>query len=267
MDVQCATTKAQRLIRISTVGKLDYNVFLKADVLPNQSKTSVHSAWVFATSAHVVKDTGRPVAMLLPSYGRPGTENTKPDALSKQWEPLGPDPFLESKLFPLLGSWLHTFSSLWLIMEALRQEPDPGGDRPDKLYMPATGAWTFCAANFGGLVWTEISVLLLRFARYSHAARHPGLPPAKEHTLILFLVDCFSKACKFMPLPKLSSAKETVELFFSTWSGFTGRENDVCGSLSASSWELLRVCPLASTQKPTTRLRASIKTLPRLCGA
>ncbi|KAL7856164.1 hypothetical protein AOLI_G00197680 [Acnodon oligacanthus] len=141
MDVQCATTKAQRLIRISTVGKLDYNVFLKADVLPNQSKTSVHSAWVFATSAHVVKDTGRPVAMLLPSYGRPGSENTKPDALSKQWEPLGPDPFLESKLFPLLGSWLHTFSSLWLIMEALRQEPDPG-----------------------------------------------GLPPAKEHTVILVLV-------------------------------------------------------------------------------
>ncbi|KAL7855958.1 hypothetical protein AOLI_G00195620 [Acnodon oligacanthus] len=176
MDVQCATTKAQRLIRISTVGKLDYNVFLKADVLPNQSRTSVHSAWVFATSAHVVKDTGRPVAMLLPSYGRPGSENTKPDALSKQWEPVGPDPFLESKLFPLLGSWLHTFSSLWLIMEALRQEPDPG-----------------------------------------------GLPPAKEHTLILFLVDCFSKACKFMPLPKLSSAKETVELLFSTWSGFTGR--------------------------------------------
>ncbi|KAL7856171.1 hypothetical protein AOLI_G00197750 [Acnodon oligacanthus] len=220
MDVQCATTKAQRLIRISTVGKLDYNVFLKADVLPNQSRTSVHSAWVFATSADFVKDTGRPVAMLLPSYGRPGSENTKPDALSKQWEPLGPDPFLESKLFPLLGSWLHTFSSLWLIMEALRQEPDPG-----------------------------------------------GLPPAKEHTVILVLVDCFSKACKFMPLPKLSSAEETVELFFSTWSGFTGRENDVCGSLSASSWELLRVCPLASTQKPTTRLRASIKTLPRLCGA
>ncbi|KAL7856158.1 hypothetical protein AOLI_G00197620 [Acnodon oligacanthus] len=220
MDVQCATTKAQRLIRISTVGKLDCNVFLKADVLPNQSRTSVHSAWVFATSAHVVKDTGRPVAMLLPSYGRPGSENTKPDALSKQWEPVGPDPFLESKLFPLLGSWLHTFSSLWLIMEALRQEPDPGGQHP-----------------------------------------------AKEHTVILFLVDCFSKACKFMRLPKLSSVKETVELFFSTWSGFTGRENDVCGSLSASSWELLRVCPLASTQKPTTRLRASIKTLPRLCGA
>ncbi|KAL7856067.1 hypothetical protein AOLI_G00196710 [Acnodon oligacanthus] len=180
MDVQCATTKAQRLIRISTVGKLDYNVFLKADVLPNQSKTSVHSAWVFATSADVVKDTGRPVAMLLPSYGRS------------------------------------------VVLK-------------------------------NGFAFVDTAIICL--------------PPAKEHTVILVLVDCFSKAGKFMPLPKLSSAKETVELFFSTWSGFTGRENDVCGSLSASSWELLRVCPLASTQKPTTRLRASIKTLPRLCGA
>ncbi|KAL6467052.1 hypothetical protein MHYP_G00248560 [Metynnis hypsauchen] len=69
MDVQCTTTKAQRLISFSTVGKLDNNVFLKADVLPNQSRTSVHSAGVFATSTDIVKDTGSPVAMLLQSYG------------------------------------------------------------------------------------------------------------------------------------------------------------------------------------------------------
>ncbi|KAL7856001.1 hypothetical protein AOLI_G00196050 [Acnodon oligacanthus] len=110
----------------------------------------------------------------------PGTANTKQDALSIQWEPLGPDPFPEPTLFPLLGSWLHSFGSLRLIMEALQQEPDSGGCRP-------------------------------------------GLPPAKDNMVILVLVDCFSKACKFMPLPKLSSAKETVELLFSTWSGFTGR--------------------------------------------
>ncbi|KAL7856035.1 hypothetical protein AOLI_G00196390 [Acnodon oligacanthus] len=114
------------------------------------------------------------------SSAKPGTANTKQDALSIQWEPLGPDPFPEPTLFPLLGSWLHSFGSLRLIMEALRQEPDSGG-------------------------------------------RRPGLPPAKDNMVILVLVDCFSKACKFMPLPKLSSAKETVELLFSTWSGFTGR--------------------------------------------
>ncbi|KAL7856165.1 hypothetical protein AOLI_G00197690 [Acnodon oligacanthus] len=32
-------------------------------------------------------------------------------------------------------------------------------------------------------------------------------PPAKDNMVILFLVDSFSKTCKFMPLPKLSSAK------------------------------------------------------------
>ncbi|KAL6455499.1 hypothetical protein MHYP_G00360390 [Metynnis hypsauchen] len=69
MDVQCTTTKAQRLISFSTVAKLDNNVFVKADVLPNQSKTSVHSAGVFPTSTDIVKDTGSPVAMLLQSYG------------------------------------------------------------------------------------------------------------------------------------------------------------------------------------------------------
>ena len=60
MDVQCATTKAQRRISISTVGKLDDSdlVFLKADVLPSQSKTSVHSAWVFATSSVIIKTFG-----------------------------------------------------------------------------------------------------------------------------------------------------------------------------------------------------------------
>ncbi|KAL6479293.1 hypothetical protein MHYP_G00127260 [Metynnis hypsauchen] len=38
-----------------------------------------------------------------------------------------------------------------------------------------------------------------------------GLTPSKG-TVILFLVDHFSKACKFVALPKLPSAKETVEL-------------------------------------------------------
>ncbi|KAL7856033.1 hypothetical protein AOLI_G00196370 [Acnodon oligacanthus] len=32
-------------------------------------------------------------------------------------------------------------------------------------------------------------------------------PPAKDNMVILFLVDSFSKTSKFMPLPKLSSAK------------------------------------------------------------
>ncbi|KAL7856022.1 hypothetical protein AOLI_G00196260 [Acnodon oligacanthus] len=166
MDVQCATTKAQRLIRISTVGKLDYNVFLKADVLPNQSRTSVHSAWVFATSAHVVKDTGRPVAMLLPSYGRPGSQNTKqmpcPDSGSL-WD-----------LTPLRNkNYSHSFGL---------------GPTP-------SGAGGISGRPYGRSQILEVVPLV------------NCQPPAKDNMVILFLVDCFSKTSKFMPLPKLSSAK------------------------------------------------------------
>ncbi|KAL7832098.1 hypothetical protein AOLI_G00296460 [Acnodon oligacanthus] len=39
-----------------------------------------------------------------------------------------------------------------------------------------------------------------------------GLPPSRGNAAILVLMDCFSKACKFVTLPKLPSAKETAEL-------------------------------------------------------
>ncbi len=39
-----------------------------------------------------------------------------------------------------------------------------------------------------------------------------GLPPSQGNTVILVVVDRFSKAARFIPLPKLPSAKETAEL-------------------------------------------------------
>lgn len=39
-----------------------------------------------------------------------------------------------------------------------------------------------------------------------------GLPPSEGHTVILVIVDRFSKACRFIPLPKLPSAQETAKL-------------------------------------------------------
>lgn len=39
-----------------------------------------------------------------------------------------------------------------------------------------------------------------------------GLPPSGGHTTILMVVDCFSKAAHFMPLPKLPTAAETGDL-------------------------------------------------------
>ncbi len=55
---------------------------------------------------------------------------------------------------------------------------------------------------------------------YSVAARESlhvsdlvtGLPPSQGNTVILVVVDRFSKATRFIPLPKLPSAKETAEL-------------------------------------------------------
>ncbi|KAL0161345.1 hypothetical protein M9458_045070, partial [Cirrhinus mrigala] len=39
-----------------------------------------------------------------------------------------------------------------------------------------------------------------------------GLPPSRGNTVILVIVDRFSKAARFIPLPKLPTAKETAEL-------------------------------------------------------
>ncbi|KAK2906403.1 hypothetical protein Q8A73_010346 [Channa argus] len=39
-----------------------------------------------------------------------------------------------------------------------------------------------------------------------------GLPPSHGNTTILTIVDCFSKAVHFVPLPKLPTAKETAQL-------------------------------------------------------
>ncbi len=39
-----------------------------------------------------------------------------------------------------------------------------------------------------------------------------GLPPSKGNTVILTVVDRFSKAVYFIPLPKLPSARETTQL-------------------------------------------------------
>src|SRR4029434_3598435 len=41
-----------------------------------------------------------------------------------------------------------------------------------------------------------------------------GLPVSEGNTVILVIVDRFSKACRFVPLPKLPSALETAKLVF-----------------------------------------------------
>src|SRR4029434_5585224 len=48
---------------------------------------------------------------------------------------------------------------------------------------------------------------------WSHISKDfvSGLPPSEGNTVILVIVDRFSKAAHFVPLPKLPTAKETAE--------------------------------------------------------
>ncbi|KAL7879019.1 hypothetical protein AOLI_G00099930 [Acnodon oligacanthus] len=141
----------------------------------------------------------------------PGSKNTKPDDLSRQWVPPGPDPSPESIiptpriLTPLCWELENA------IREALQQEPDPGGGPLGKLYVPGAVQQWGHASPFSGFLhllpipahpWSHISLDFVK-----------GLIPYKV-TVILLLMDCFSKACKFLALPKLPSAKETAELLF-----------------------------------------------------
>lgn len=54
-----------------------------------------------------------------------------------------------------------------------------------------------------------------------------GLPSSNGHTTILMVVDRFSKMAQFIPLPKLSSAKETAELVLKHMVCLDGLTEDV----------------------------------------
>lgn len=58
--------------------------------------------------------------------------------------------------------------------------------------------------------------LLIPSRPWSHIALDfvTGLPPSSGNTAVLTVVDRFSKANHFVPLPKLSSAKEMAQLVF-----------------------------------------------------
>lgn len=100
-----------------------------------------------------------------------------------------------------------------------------------------TTPWTFCDSDTGGHLWSvmpgpsslsvpcvlagshPISLLRVSSTCYqSHPWSHmdvdfvTDLPPSDGHRVILTIVDQFSKAAHFVPLPKLPSAAETGDL-------------------------------------------------------
>ncbi len=88
-----------------------------------------------------------------------------------------------------------------------------------------------------------------------------GLPLSNGKMVVLTVVDRFSKAIHFIPLPKLPSARETATIVLDHVFRIHGLPVDVVPSLclsfgqsSVDSWERPRACPLDITRRLTVRL-------------
>lgn len=97
------------------------------------------------------------------------------------------------------------------------------------------------------------------------------LPPSEGNTTILTIVDRFSKAVHFVPLPKLPSALETTNLLVLMFFNFmvslktlfqTGAPSSLpkCGKRFVRPWEPLPASLLVITPRLTARRNRQIKT-------
>ncbi|KAI2660027.1 Transposon Tf2-6 polyprotein [Labeo rohita] len=162
---------------------------------------------------------------------RPGSQNTKADALSRIHEPgqpaKTPEPVLPTSIIPAPVAW----DIMTEIAEAQTQDPPTGG-MPCQPHLCATQPEI--ASPVGGSLCSELRAcaacntakvprhlpagllqpLPVPQRPWSHVAVDfvTDLPPSNGHTTILSVVDRFSKACRFIPLPKLPSALETAEV-------------------------------------------------------
>eukprot|EP00063_Salmo_salar_P020107 XP_013994942.1 PREDICTED: uncharacterized protein LOC106568803 [Salmo salar] len=102
-----------------------------------------------------------------------------------------------------------------------------------------------------------------------------GLPPSDGNTTILTVVDRFSKAAHFIPLPKLPSPKETAQLMVQpvfrihrlpvAWSPIAVLSSyPGSGRHSAPSWGRLPACPLVLIHSLTASWRKQIRIWRRL---
>ncbi|KAI3368555.1 hypothetical protein L3Q82_025563 [Scortum barcoo] len=112
---------------------------------------------------------------------RPGSRNIKPDALSRQFS-------VEEKVQEeenILPTSRVIAAITWdienAVLRAQQQQPDPGQGPPGRLFVPDADFVT-------------------------------GLPPSNGKTVILTIVDRFSKAAHFVALAKLPTARETADL-------------------------------------------------------
>uniref|UniRef100_A0AAQ4QYC0 Gypsy retrotransposon integrase-like protein 1 n=1 Tax=Gasterosteus aculeatus aculeatus TaxID=481459 RepID=A0AAQ4QYC0_GASAC len=192
---------------------------------------------------------------------RPGSQNGKPDALSRVFSKEEETRRTPETILPLrrvVGALQWGIEGA--VQAALRKDPGPGKGPPGRLFVPEgmrpavlewghaskltchpgvartmsflrrrfwwpamgedvrmyVAACPVCAQNKGS---NRPSVGLLRplpipHRPWSHLAVDfvTGLPPSGGNTVVLTIVDRFSKFAHFLPLPKLPSAKETADI-------------------------------------------------------
>ncbi len=191
---------------------------------------------------------------------RPGSKNVKPDTLSRQFERPGE----ETPADAILSEGVVVGALSWDIEQSVeragrgvevpvevlqwghesRVTCHPGVRRSlaairQRFWWPSIGqdvrqfvlACSVCAQN---KISNRPSVGLLQplpipSHPWSHIALDfvSGLPPSRGYTVILTVVDRFSKAVHFVPLPKLPSAQETAQLVIDHVSRIHGLPVDV----------------------------------------
>ncbi|KAI2644146.1 Transposon Tf2-6 polyprotein [Labeo rohita] len=154
---------------------------------------------------------------------RPGSKNTKPDALSRLFE----GPGREAAPDTILPKGVVVGSLSWdveqRVRKAVREGEGPRECPEGRLFVPA-------ALRPEVLCWGhESRPLPIPSRPWSHLALDfvSGLPPSRGNTVILTVVDRFSKAAHFIPLPKLPSAKETAQVVVDHVSRIHGLPLDV----------------------------------------
>ncbi|KAL0162325.1 hypothetical protein M9458_041721, partial [Cirrhinus mrigala] len=191
---------------------------------------------------------------------RPGSQNTKADALSRVHEPgqptNPPEPVLPTSIIVAPVAW----DILTEITEAQTQDPPPAECPANLTYVPLSlrsrvlsEVHSVPSSGHPGIEatlhllnnrywWPTIRSDTINFIKsctacntakvprrlpagllqplpvpqrpWSHLAIDfvTDLPPSNGYTTILSVVNRFSKACRFIPLPKLPSALETAEV-------------------------------------------------------
>ncbi|KAI2645458.1 Transposon Tf2-9 polyprotein [Labeo rohita] len=190
---------------------------------------------------------------------RPGSQNTKADALSRIHEPgrsaKTPVPVLPTSIIAAPVAW----DIITEIAEAQTQDPPPAECPVNLTYVPQnlrsrvlSEVHSVPSSGHPGIKvtlyllknrfwWPTMRLDTINFIKACaacHTAKVPrrlpagllqplpvpqrpwshvavdfvtDLPPSNGYTTILSVVDRFSKACRFIPLPKLPSAMETAE--------------------------------------------------------